>query len=117
MTINDIREIRTYIQYKNWWFAVGSAGELGNWIQWRFFAPDSDSGETKIQHCRKWLVSSHATRSEVIQTAFKAALSAEEHECRELFKYCGESVFAPHFDVHELAIGIQNNVIKQDARK
>jgi hypothetical protein len=42
------------------------------------------------------------TRSEVVQTALKAVLSAEEHEARERFLYKGKAVFGPHFDVDVL---------------
>jgi hypothetical protein len=42
------------------------------------------------------------TKSEVVQTAFKAALTAIEHEARERFTYRGQSIFDPHYDVDQL---------------
>lgn len=51
---------------------------------------------------RKWRLSPHMTRSEIVQTALMAVLAAEEHEARELFKYRGESIFDPHYDVEKL---------------
>lgn len=52
---------------------------------------------------RKWMLSEHMTDSELVQTAFKACLAWEEHECRESFLYRGQRVFGPHFDVDVLS--------------
>jgi len=49
----------------------------------------------------------HMTPSEVVQTAFKSVLTAEEHEAREAFRYRNEAIFCPHFDVealHQIAV-------------
>ena len=51
---------------------------------------------------REWIISEHATASEIIQTALAAALHFEEHEVREAFKYRGQAVMGPHFDVDDL---------------
>lgn len=51
---------------------------------------------------RKWYVSSHATDSEIVQTALAAILAAEEHEARELFLVDGVACFGPHFSVDDL---------------
>jgi hypothetical protein len=48
---------------------------------------------------RKWRLSEHMTKSEVIQTALMAVLAWEEHEAREAFRYKGRAVFSPHYDV------------------
>ena len=51
---------------------------------------------------RKWMLSQHMTKSEVVMTALKAVLTAVEHESREQFKYRGRSVYDPHYDVDKL---------------
>lgn len=51
---------------------------------------------------RKWRLSEHMTKGEIIQTAFMACMAWEEHECREAFKYKGCAVFGPHFNVESL---------------
>lgn len=38
---------------------------------------------------RKWRISQYATKSEVVQTIFKAYLTWLEHEARETFTYKG----------------------------
>ena len=52
---------------------------------------------------RKWLLSEHMVKSEIVATAMKAVLAAEEHEARELFKYKGKAIYNPHIDVEMLA--------------
>jgi len=54
------------------------------------------------QTSRKWRLSTYMTKSELVQTALKAVLTAEEHEARETFHYKGEAIFGPHFDIEEL---------------
>jgi hypothetical protein len=51
---------------------------------------------------RKWLLSEHMTDGEIVQTAFKATLTAIEHEARETFLYRGQPVFGPHYDIEHL---------------
>lgn len=52
---------------------------------------------------RKFVISDHALKDEVVQTALVALLMYHEHELREQFTYKGAAIFAPHFDVDRLA--------------
>lgn len=97
------------VAYKDWTFRILPKGD-GFLLQTRFVA----SGE--LQSCRKWYISSHSTQSEVVQTAFKAVLSAEEHEVRELFKYKGQSIFNPHFNVDQRAAAMKRGHLPLDSR-
>jgi hypothetical protein len=56
----------------------------------------------EAQVTRKWLISPYATKSEIVQTAFKCILTSMEHRIREHFQYRGKRVFGPHFDVDDL---------------
>lgn len=97
------------LEYKDWRIHVRTdAGADGTppsraYLQVRFMAACHRTGAREIRHGRKWMLSPHMTDSEVVQTAFKACLAAEEHECREAFKYRGQPVFGPHLDVDWLA--------------
>jgi hypothetical protein len=53
---------------------------------------------------RQWRISQHATKSEVVQTAMKAVLTALEHEAREEFLYADTAIFGPHFNVDDLVV-------------
>lgn len=56
---------------------------------------------------RKWMLSYHMTKSEIVQTALAAVLAAVEHEAREHFLYRGQAIFGPHFDVDALHVFTQ----------
>lgn len=45
---------------------------------------------------RKWRISHHACRGEVVQTALTAVLAWFEHEAREAFLWKGKAIFQPH---------------------
>lgn len=64
---------------------------------------------------RKWRISQHMTKSEIVATCFKAVLSAEEHECREQFTYKGVAVYGPHIDVEKLLEVAGHYDVRQDA--
>lgn len=91
------------VNYKDWGFEV-RIKEGCVFLQVTFLARDNDDPKSglEIQRGRKWLLSQYMTKSEFIQTALKAVITAEEHEIRELFTYKGAAIFGPHFDVDEL---------------
>lgn len=76
-------------------------------IQLMFYARDVTSRRIELQKYRKWYVSTYATNSEVVETCFKAARLALEHELKENFKYRGALVYNPHFDV-EARVDLDN---------
>jgi len=89
------------LRYRDWRFQFDV--EKGRpRLRVTFEAPCAITGESATQNGRWWPLSLHMTRSEVVATAFKAVLTAVEHEAREDFLYRGEAVFGPHFDVDEL---------------
>jgi hypothetical protein len=99
MTLDGVRGIVTYgvtLGVPGWEFRVGEMGD-GFFLQVRIPEAGQFAG------CRKWYVSSHATLSEVVQTAFLAVRVAQEHELREQFKYGGKAIFGPHYNVNALA--------------
>lgn len=62
---------------------------------------------------RKWFLSPHMTRSEVVQTLWKALTTALEHEAREAFTYRGETIFDPHLDVDGLVAFRQEHALSE----
>lgn len=96
-------------------FAPGTA----TYVKAVFSAPDHDAPDNwREQHTRRWLLSRHMTRSEVVQTVLKCVLTAVEHEAREQFRYRGQRIFGPHFDVEglvELCRGRSLDVRKETA--
>lgn len=90
------------ITYKDWAIIVAESDPGRYYLQTRFAAPDNSTGEVESWSGRKWQLSTHMTDSEIVQTALKAVLTAEEHEAREKFLYRGRAIFGPHIDVGRL---------------
>jgi hypothetical protein len=99
-----LRCILSEVSYKDWALDVklDPHRNLAPYMQWRFKARCAKSGECAEQAGRKWYLSPHMTESELVLTAFKAALTAEEHECREQFSYRGHRILNPHVSVQAL---------------
>lgn len=93
--IRKVYEILADVQYLDWVFFVGADGPR-LYLQVTF---DMDGSHWTG---RKWLLSSHMTKSEIVQTAFKAVMTAVEHEVRESFTYRAAAIFGPHYDVDAL---------------
>jgi len=110
----DIEEIVSQISYKDWRLKVGQ-NEEHFYLQVLFDAPDNNTGIIEEQRCRKWQLSVHMCPSEVVRTAYKAVLAAEEHEVGEHFKYKDTLIFNPHVDVEALVSIIGSN--KLDVRE
>lgn len=54
------------------------------------------TGEPAPWQGRPWPISLNITNGDLVNTAFKALLTAVEHEARELFRFQGEQVMNPH---------------------
>jgi hypothetical protein len=82
LTLQDFQTILGDCHYPGFSFISGErAGDLFLQIDCKE-AVDNDTGAPIGWKSRKWLVSRHSTKSEVVQTTFKAILTALEHEAR-----------------------------------
>lgn len=62
---------------------------------------------------RPWRLSQWMTDGEIVQMAFKAILTAMEHEIRERFTYKGHAVLDGHYDIDKLvSLRAQEDSIK-----
>lgn len=100
-TKTEIEEVLKLVQYPKYSFRVGSKGKTF-YLQAYYDEPDTYTGKLTVQTTRKWLLSPHMTKSELVQTALKCILTSAEHRVREGFTYRGQRVFGPHFDVDAL---------------
>jgi hypothetical protein len=100
MTLGETLELLAEVEFLDWEFEVSVEATIP-FLRVAFLAPDNHSpgSEPVRQYGRKWRLSQRMTRSEIVTTAFKAVLTAMEHETREQFKYKGVDVFGPHIDV------------------
>jgi len=99
MRYSDLKKIVSQIRYKDWQFFLENRKDCFL-LQIRFLDYDADKPNTDKtwQHCRKWFISRHACKAEVVRTAFKAVVAAEEHEVGENFRYRGARIHSPHLD-------------------
>ena len=106
MYLLKIQMLMQMVSYPGYIFHVGVDNENGvdidAFLQAEFIALDTTTGLNSKQKTRKWQLSQHMTKSELVQTALKCVLTSLEHEAREQFKYKGQAVFGPHFDVDKL---------------
>lgn len=102
MTLSEQQDLLKLVSYKNFEFFIrkSSYGYTYLQIEWNGLCAVKKIYER--QYSRRWLISPAMTKSEIIQTAFKAVLTAEEHEVRESFTYKGQAIFNPHFDCDKL---------------
>lgn len=102
MNLSRLAAIVAECRFEGWQFLVASDGERA-YLQVQAEGACSVTGRTMTWRGRKWWLSQHMTKSEIVQTAFKAVMTAVEHETRESFRYRGQPIFGPHFDVDRLA--------------
>lgn len=109
MQLAELQAILADCRYLDWKFEAGQAPYLEHykwgqnfWLRVTFSVPNGGGEPTTTWNGRRWLVSGHASRSEVVQTAFLAVKTAIEHELREAFHYRGAAIFGPHFNSDKL---------------
>lgn len=101
MTKEEMREVVSLISFEDYTFEVGEKNGV-TFLRASYTEPDIITKEPSLQKTRKWILSEHAVKSEIVQTAFKCVLTSMEHRAREGFLYRGERVYGPHFDVEAL---------------
>lgn len=104
MKRDEIQAILDCVKFPGYTFIVVNPGyPVALYLQAEFMAPCNHAGGApELQKTRKWQLSEHMTKSEVVQTAFKCVLTSLEHEAREQFTYRHAAIFGPHFDVEDL---------------
>lgn len=101
-SIDRFKNLLSMCKFHDWEFIV-KLDDNRPYLQVCATTEDNTSpGDKMSWKSRKWFLSKHMTDSEVVQTAFKAVLTAVEHETRECFLYNGRHVFGPHFDINDL---------------
>jgi hypothetical protein len=104
MTFEMAQLVVDLVRYEGITFLLRDEGKTGDrmYLQVEATTPCNVSGDVHTWKGRKWFISKHATKSEIVLTAFKALLTAQEHEAREKFLYRGRPILDPHYDVDAL---------------
>lgn len=98
MLPSEAQEIIDNIQCMDYNFTIVNKDDH-SYLQAWYNEKDIDTGIEEVQKTRKWLLSKHMVKGEIVQTALKCVLTSLEHRAREHFKYKGELIFCPHFDI------------------
>ncbi len=102
-TVEQIREIVGEIQYLDWELRVRMDGDRP-YLQVYGHGPDpNDEMRDAPWSSRKWFISPHMCKNEIIRTAYKAVQAAVEHEMNEMFLYRGQQIFSPHMNYDIIA--------------
>jgi len=101
ITVAEMKEILSNIKYnEEGWEIVLRMDENRPYLQIRCDTGVCNvTGEAFPWSGRKWFLSPHMCRSEIIRTAHKAVEAAVLHEMNEKFTYKGEMIFDPHIDL------------------
>ena len=114
----QLQELLKQVQYRKHQFKIIDKPNLNGFLlQLKFTAPCMVTKHPQLQSGRKWYISPHMTQSEIIHTAFKAVLTAEEHEIREAFLYRNQAIFAPHLCVNWLSDRLATGLACVSTRK
>jgi len=99
--ISHFSDVLTRVDFPNFYFVVGVVN--GNYYMQIECNDKCNVTDADIRwKSRKWNLSIHMTDGEIVQTAFKAVLTALEHEAREKFTYRDVAVFDSHYDIEKL---------------
>ncbi len=115
LTLNGLKGIIEDIKYKDWKINVEERADCFT-IKVTFMAEDIHTGKEELQHCRKWFISKHACRAEIVRTAYKAVVAAETHEVDENFKFRSVRVYSPHNDPDDIVDVTKRGLVGKNKR-
>lgn len=101
MSINTMTLVLASVEFPGTKFIIKN-GPDEPYLQLRMEGRCNVTGSPLEWTSRKWKLSEFMTKSELVQTAFLAVMTAIEHETREQFRYKGRAIFGPHFNVERL---------------
>lgn len=114
-TVEKIKEIVSQIKYLDWEIKVRMDGERP-YLQVYGHGPDPSKGmEDAEWSSRKWWLSPHMCKNEIIRTAYMAVRGAVMHEMDEMFLYRGQQVFSPHIN-YDIVADMMAEVNCKDSR-
>lgn len=101
-TTHEIKEIIDNISYLDWEVRLRMDGTRP-YLQVYGHGPDPKNGMKDSKWSgRKWMLSPHMCKNEIIRTAYKAVECAVAHEMNENFLYKGVAIMTPHMDYEEI---------------
>src|SRR4051812_39867387 len=97
-TRKELENTVAQCKYMNWNIKVRYDKDRP-YLQVYFLAPDIKTGKLANQASRKWWLSYHMCKREIVDTVYAAIERATIHEIKENFQYDGVAIFNPHLRV------------------
>lgn len=113
-TVDEMREIVSQCSFGDWKIEVHIDGHRPYMQVHVIDGRDSETGQPLEWTGRKWMLSPFMCKNEIVTTAFKAVMTAMEHEIRENFRYRGVAIFNPHVDPDALVDFVGNRANIQE---
>jgi hypothetical protein len=102
VNLEEMLDVLDCVSFPGYEFSVTMDGRGAIYLQAAYREADTQTMQAERQLTRRWFMSPEMTRSEIVSTAFKCIITSQEHRTREWFKYRGNAIFMPHFDVDAL---------------
>lgn len=102
---NWIEKARTHVsdcEYPGYSFVVEEDSRGAVYLQAYYEEIDTITGKQETQYTRRWFLSPHMVKSEIVATTFKCIMTSMEHRAREWFTYRQKAIYQPHYDVDKL---------------
>lgn len=105
--LTRFRDVLSRVHFNDWRFIVHSE-DSSPYLQIEVGGKCNVTSEPLQWKGRKWKLSVWMTDGEIVGTAFKAVMTALEHETREQFLYRGAAVYDSHYDIERL-VALRND--------
>jgi hypothetical protein len=102
MLIDEMSAVLQEVSFPGYEFAVAQSAHGFIYMFASYDEADTITGIVERQYTRRWPLSPEMSKSEIVSTAFKCAITSMEHKTREWFLYRGRAVYQPHYNVDVL---------------
>ena len=106
------REWMTEVSYPGYEFLVSQSRTGAIYLQASYWEEDTVTGRYDRQLTRRWLLSPHMLKGEVVSTAFLCIMTSMEHRVREWFLYRNKPIFHPHYNIDDLAAVCESREVR-----
>ena len=116
--VEEIVNIISHVSYLDWKIMILMDGDTPRpYLQVHGHGPDPKEGMEDAEWSgRKWFLSPHMCKNEIIRTAYKAIECAVAHEMNENFLYKDVAIMTPHIDYEEI-VSLMNDHDCIDSRE
>ena len=108
MTLDEVKTIVFDCRYLIGWDILVKLDNDRPYLQISVDDTDNFTGLPLRWTGRKWFLSYHMCKNEIVNTVYKAIEAAVMHEMRENFLYKNTAIFNPHLDPYKLVDFVNN---------